>query len=292
MTGFGAASSHADGVDYHVELRTVNNRYLKTSLRLPEPLQPLEAEIEIALRKRLSRGTVSVRASVSETSAQAAQAINEPALRLYIERAMAASPIDPERITVDLGSLLSLPGVLLPGGDEDERLDRTRQEIMPLVDRACDALIEMREREGASLAEDLRRQQAFIAERVTAIEAQAPEVVNDYERRLKTRIEALVNGSGASLEPGDLVREIAVYAEKIDIAEEITRLRTHLDHFLHKIDGSGEEAVGRTLEFVAQELLREANTIASKSPDAEISRLAIEIKGAVDRIKEQVQNVE
>jgi len=116
--------------------------------------------------------------------------------------------------------------------------------------------------------------------------------VNDYERRLKTRIEALVNGSGVSLEPGDLVREIAVYAEKIDIAEEITRLRTHLDHFLHKIDGSGEEAVGRTLEFVAQELLREANTIASKSPDAEISRLAIEIKGAVDRIKEQVQNVE
>ena len=295
MTGFGAATAHDGSEACHVEIRSVNNRYFKASLRLAEALQPLEAEVELALRKRLARGSVTVRATLSESSASAAYEINDAALKTYVERVRAACPDAAEgttgNITLDVAQLLSLPGVLLPPGDEDERLDRVRGMLLPLIDKACDELIAMRTREGEALATDLLGQQAFIAGRLKEIEARAPEVVQQYEERLKSRIEVLLKGSGVQVDQVDLIREIAAYAEKTDIAEEITRLDTHLEQFERRIKDGGD-AVGRTLEFLGQEMLREANTIASKSPDAEVSRLAIEIKGAIDRIKEQVQNVE
>lgn len=291
MTGYGAATAHEGGTDYHVELRSVNNRYFKASMRLPDALQSLESEIEIALRKHLSRGTVTVRASISESSARAAYTINAGALRSYVDAVMAAWPKGEAPLRLDLGGLLSLPGVVQPPGDEDDRLESARRVLLPLVDKACASLISMREREGAALADDLLARHAEIAVRLAEIERRSPDVAVAYERRLKARIEALLTDASIKLDQVDLVREIAVYAERTDIAEEITRLRTHLDQFAQRVR-SGGESVGRTLEFIGQELLREANTIASKSPDADVSRLAVEIKGSIDRIKEQVQNVE
>ena len=153
-------------------------------------------------------------------------------------------------------------------------------------------LIAMRSREGIALHDDLAGHLDFIAERLAQINEFAPGVVGDYEKRLKVRMESLISDSGAEIDHGDLIREIAVYAEKTDIAEEISRLGEHLIHFRDMLGDESGRPIGRTMDFLAQELLREANTIASKSPDAKMSRLIVEIKGAIDRIKEQVQNVE
>ena len=150
----------------------------------------------------------------------------------------------------------------------------------------------MRDREGRSIQEDLENNRKDIAQRLVDIIRLSPQVIADYETRLKARIEALLKDAQINLSQVDLIREIAVYAERTDIAEETKRLTGHLDQFKDLLSASDLRPVGRTLDFVAQEMLRETNTIASKSPDAAISRSAVEIKGAIDRIKEQAQNVE
>ncbi|MDI1290411.1 MAG: DUF1732 domain-containing protein [bacterium] len=193
---------------------------------------------------------------------------------------------------MEVSSLLSLPGVLQPPADEEDRVERARAAFLPLLGKAMDALVKMREREGAVVVTDLQSHREFIADRLALIREKAPSVIAEYEQRLRSRIEALLQEADRRVDPADLVREVAVYAERTDIAEEIHRLSAHLDQFTEILAGRDDRPVGRTLDFLAQEMLREANTIASKSPDAAISRCTVEIKGAIDRIKEQAQNVE
>ncbi len=217
--------------------------------------------------------------------------INTGALNSYIQQ-IRTLPEFGGNAKVDLAALLNLPGVLQPPSDEEARFEAARIAIMPLVDKACEQLTQMREREGRALVDDLRANLSYIADRLKLIQERAPGVVADYEQRLQSRIENLLREAEASVEPGDLIREIAAYAERTDIAEEIKRLSTHLTQFEELLAGANGKPVGRTLDFLAQEMLREANTIASKSPDAFISRNTVEIKGSIDRLKEQVQNIE
>ncbi len=283
---------HADGVHYFLELRSLNNKYFKGVIRLPEEFQGLEAELESKLRERLTRGTITLSASCSSTAESAAHDINEKALSRYVEALRRLPMVAAGELKLDLGALLSLPGVLQPPGDEEARLGQARTAFGTLLNQAIDALLRMREREGRALLADLESQQAFIAERLTLITGRAPEVISEYQRRLKARIDQLLAEAGATVQPVDLIREIASYAERVDIAEEIKRLTGHLEQFASLISDSQDRPVGRTLDFLAQEMLREANTMASKSPDASISRWTVEIKGAIDRIKEQAANVE
>jgi uncharacterized protein (TIGR00255 family) len=292
MTGYGEVSMHADGVHYFLELRSLNNKYFKGVIRLPEEFQGLEAELESKLRERLTRGTITLSASCSSTAESAAHDINEKALSRYVEALRRLPMVAAGELKLDLGALLSLPGVLQPPGDEEARLGQARTAFGTLLNQAIDALLRMREREGRALLADLESQQAFIAERLTLITGRAPEVISEYQRRLKARIDQLLAEAGATVQPVDLIREIASYAERVDIAEEIKRLTGHLEQFASLISDSQDRPVGRTLDFLAQEMLREANTMASKSPDASISRWTVEIKGAIDRIKEQAANVE
>jgi uncharacterized protein (TIGR00255 family) len=182
--------------------------------------------------------------------------------------------------------------VLQPPGDEEQRIELGRRYFSKLLDEASAGLIAMREREGRVLVEELMSYHAMILSNLKRVAARAPSVVEEYRVRLQTRVGTLLKDAGASVEPHDLIREVAVFAEKSDIGDEVQRLTAHLDQFKSLISGSDARPVGRTLDFLAQEMLREANTIASKSGDAEISRDIVEIKGAIDRIKEQVQNVE
>ena len=292
MTGFGDASAQQGGVHYFVELRSVKNKYCKVSLRLPESLQGLEPQLDSLLRSRLSRGSITLTLKCTDTSESAAYNVNQNALQRYIDQLRSAPSVKSGHVTLDAAALLELPGVLQPPADEEQRLTDARQATMPLVEESLTHLIAMRQREGHALGEELLTRQAAIVERLEEIKQLAPGVVEQYERRLKERIEALLGEADHRAEPGDLVREIAVYAEKSDIAEEISRLGEHMTHFAELIRSDDERPLGRTLDFVAQEMLREANTIASKSPDARIGRLIVEIKGEIDRIKEQVQNVE
>ncbi len=288
MTGYGEATATAGGAHYFVEIRSLNNKYFKSTVRLPDEIQGLEAEIEQKLREKLSRGTITLNARVNDSTASAAYTINTAALAKYAEQ-IASVPGFAGK--VELAALLTLPGVLQPPSDEEERFDKARASVMPLVEKACNELLKMREREGGVLVADLRDNLKQIADRLAVVKERAPAVVADYELRLKTRIETMLREAGHTVEAVDLIREIGSYAERTDIAEEIKRLGAHLDQFDELLRGNGKP-VGRTLDFLSQEMLREANTIASKSPDAVISRNAVEIKGAIDRIKEQVQNIE
>tara|TARA_R110002073_G_scaffold118918_1_gene258810 strand:- start:750207 stop:751079 length:873 start_codon:yes stop_codon:yes gene_type:complete len=290
MTGFGDASNNDAGSVYSVEVRSVNNKFLKTSIRIPDRFASLEPEIEQIVRATVARGSVTVTVNCTDTDEGAAQDINAPALRKYAQQVADAigTPIE----SISVADLVSLPGVLCPPSDEDTRLERARVAVSPLVKLALEHLVAMRTREGISLHDDLVGHLDFISERLDEIQVIAPRVIKDYESRLKARMESLISDAGVEIEQAEILREIAVYAEKTDIAEEIARLSEHLIHFKDLLADEGSRPLGRTMDFLSQELLREANTIASKSPDAKMSRLIVEIKGAIDRIKEQVQNAE
>jgi uncharacterized protein (TIGR00255 family) len=289
MTGYGSASGAADRIEYSVEVRSVNNRYLKPTLRLPEAWSGAEAEIEKRLRARLRRGSVSVGVQMKIHDAEAAWDVNVSALNRYIEQ---IRPLEEEANTmlrVDLGSMMQLPGVCEPP-DPDELVGPTREKLFELVDEALDALVEMRRREGETIAEDLLGNCERIETELSGVEQRAPGVVDEYRRRLTERVKELTETSEPSLAEQTLAREVALFADRCDIAEEVSRLKAHLAQFRKSL---GEpEPSGRKLEFIAQEMLREANTIAAKSSDTEISRAVVEIKTGIDRIKEQVQNVE
>ena len=292
MTGFGEASAQVDGVHYFVEVRSLNSKFFKATIRLPEAYQGLEAEMESALRRRLARGTVTLTGICTDVSESAAFEINHRALERYIEQIRRSPMVAKGEVKIDVASLLSLPGVLQPPANEEARLHRARAAFLPLLDKACTGLEQMREVEGRALLEDLLRQRDLIAGLLKMIAERAPGVVAEYETRLQTRIQTMLQAADLRVEPVELIREIAVYAEKTDIAEEVSRLSGHIEQFSQLLTSRADRPVGRTLDFLSQEMLREANTIASKSPNSEISRAIVEIKGAIDRIKEQVQNVE
>lgn len=290
MTGYGEAATNAPGVRAFLEVRSLNSRYFKTTIRLPEDLQGLEAEIEAVLRKRLVRGTITLIARYSDDASAAAHRINTQALASYLEQIREASG-GASSGGFDAG-LLSLPGVLEPPADEEARIDRARASLMGLLDKSLAKLIEMRTREGADLKSDLETHLSLIEARVGRLTERAPKAVQEYETRLRARIDTLLSEANLRVEPSDLIREIAVYAERSDVAEELARLKGHLSQFGELISHKDGAPVGRTLDFLAQEMLREANTIASKCSDADMSRDIVEVKGAIDRIKEQAQNVE
>ena len=293
LPGFGDASVERDGAHYYVEIRSLNSKYFKAVLRLPDRLQSLEAELEAHLRRRLLRGSVFCSLKFSEGSAEAANDVNVAALARYADSIREAqAKLGRADDQIDLTALLGLPGVLQPPPDEEERLERARGAVLEGVDAAVTRLEEMRTREGVSLEQDLGARLGEIEERLAQIRSRAPEIVVEFENRLRSRIDSMLEEAGLSVDPVDLVREVGVWAERSDIAEEIARLAAHTEQFrelLAKADAA--EPIGRTLDFLTQEMLREANTIASKSADAEIARWIVEVKGAIDRVKEQVQNV-
>jgi len=292
MTGFGEASGDADGAHLAVEVRSLNGKYFKAVWRLPEELQGVEAELEPILRRRLSRGSIVLAVRCSDEGADAAYAVNAGALSSYLDALRAAPGVDAGAVTVDAAALLALPGVLQPPADDLERRARIAAALKDLTARACDAVLASRAAEGKVLAKELADLVRVIRDRLAVVAQRAPLVVDEYQDRLRARIDQLLADVEVNVDQTSLVREIAVYAEKTDITEEIARLGAHLDQFESLIGADAEAPVGRTLDFVSQEMLREANTMASKSNDAAISRAVVEIKGAIDRIKEQVQNVE
>jgi len=293
MTGFGEAASHTpDGAHYFLEIRSLNNRYFKATIRLPEEFQGLEAEIESDLRRRLTRGSVTLTATCSEASGAAAHTINHEALAAYIEQLRRTPQIASGEVKIDVAPLLALPGVLQPPANEEARLERARTAFGALLEKACANLHAMRAKEGAALLEDLIAQRDLILDRLAVVRERSPQVLQDYEVRLRSRIELMLKDAEMKVDSVDVIREIAVYAERSDISEEITRLTGHMEQYTQLLTSNGGKPVGRTLDFLAQEMLREANTMASKSSDTTLSRAVVEIKGAIDRIKEQVQNIE
>jgi len=293
MTGFGSATGEVDGTRFVVEVRAVNGKFYKSTLRLPDDLQPLEAEIDQAVSRRLGRGSVTVAVRVAAAPGAAAARVNAAVVVAeYLRQLRDAVPPDMrEQCRFDAAAVLALPGAV-EGGSEDRVLEQGRGVLARLLEEACDRVIEMRRREGAALAAQLRGLAVEMAARLDRIERRAPEVVVAYRERLRQRVDALLAEVGAALRDEDLIREVAIYADRSDIAEEVIRLKGHLAQFEQVLSPADGRPAGRVLDFLSQEMLREANTIGSKSSDGEITREIVEVKGLIDRIKEQAQNVE
>ncbi len=290
MTGYGAAELAEDGVAYSLEVRAVNHRYLKISIKQPEHLQFLEADIEKQLRGRFGRGSVSYTLRARSELQPGFRALNMEAVQSYVS--LLSSVAVPRGITpsIDLALIATLPGVCEgPALDEATR-KKYAAVVAELTAQALDAVMEMRAAEGKALWDDLRVCAKAIRQELEGVAHRAPTVIEEYHERLQQRVSVLTSAAQLELDADSLTREVAVFADRADISEEIARLRSHLVQFDKICERT--DAAGRTLDFLTQELLREANTIASKSNDAEIARGVVEIKRWIDRLKEQVQNVE
>jgi len=293
MTGYGEAHATHDGVHYHLELRSLNNKFFKCATRLPEELAALDAEIEARLRKSVHRGSFALIIHMRVIEAAAASHINDDILLAYLDHLETIrGRLGEQNVNIDLTQLLALPGVLQPAFADDAMLDRARPVLMGLVDQAAEKLCAMRVTEGEALVDDLTRQLDLIRHRLATIRERAPLVVEEYHHRLRARVDELIKKAQLTVEQPELIREVAIFADRADVSEEVTRITGHIEQFRQVLAADDNEPAGRTLDFIAQELLREANTIASKSNDSAISRAVVDIKSAVDRLKEQVQNVE
>jgi uncharacterized protein (TIGR00255 family) len=289
MTGFGDATAERDGTHYSVEIRSLNNRFYKSVIKLPDNVSGLEPELETMLREQLGRGSITYILKMRSQSAEAAYLINTQALDAYLEQLQRIKNVN-GNLNVDLGALLALPGVCQEPRDESDEIDRHGPTIRELTGKAIAKLGAMRAREGEALFKDLMRHAQVISSNLSEIAKRAPFVIDDYHKRLTQRVNTLISKAELQVNQADLLKEVAVFAERADISEEIQRLTSHLEAF-ESACRTGEHA-GRKLDFITQEMLREANTIASKGNDAQIARHIVEIKGAIDRLKEQVQNVE
>lgn len=288
MTGFGNAAAQTELLSVTAELRAVNNRYLKLSLRLPDSLGRFESRIEKLVRDRIARGTIQLSLRVRFPRDVSGYAIDTDALQAY--RTQLQSLGSDEVGQVALRDLLPLPGVVV----ESELIPEVVESLWPTVEQAVlEALLhfdEFRQTEGASMRDDLARQCATITAEVDSVSQRAPEVVAQYRQKLLDRLTRAVEEAGVTIEDRDVIREVALFADRCDINEEITRLRSHLEQFDRFLNS--DQSLGRKLEFLGQEMFREINTIGSKANNVEVAHSVVEMKSAIERIREVLQNVE
>lgn len=280
MTGFGTATQNVDDVRIDVEVRSVNGRFLKVNSRLPESLRALENDVEKRVRTRIQRGSVSLTVRIDRTSPEAKVNVNEDVALAY------KSVFG--RLGLPLHAIPTLSGVI--GGARDEWPEEVRAAVIESVDTALSALVELRRKEGDALADHLARLCDQIDSHRDRVTKRAPQVLIEYRDKLRERIDALLQGSDVEIDEATLAREVAVQASRCDVTEEVERISAHLTRVRELLSGAGE--AGRILDFVAQELLRESNTIGSKSSDPQLAAAVIDLKADIERFKEQAANVE
>jgi uncharacterized protein (TIGR00255 family) len=290
MTGFGEGHRQQGPLTVSVELRTINSRYFKLTLRCPEGYNALEPQLEAVLRERIKRGTVQVNLRIDRERRPDDFQLNLTVLGSYYRQLEALRRDLPESGPVNLAAALTLPGVV----SEQTASWSDAAGDWALIEQALlDALARlelMRADEGRAMTTDLRANATAIAAQLGEIERRSPLVVESFRSRLSERLKKALAEYNVELDASDLIREVSIYAERSDISEEVVRLRSHLEQFEAFLEAP--ESAGRKLEFLTQELFREANTIGSKAGDLEIARAVIEVKAGIERIREMIQNVE
>ena len=297
MTAFGRAQIAGEGYELTVELRSVNNRYLDLNIRLPRAWTAQEERVKTALsRLGVSRGKVDVNISVTDTRTQSGGTVLEPdleAARRYLEAALLMR--DELNVDYDMTTsrLLTLPGVMVPvKEDTDEDDDAVWAKISPALTQAVEAFLAAREREGARLGEDLLSKLAGVREMVATIAARSEENIRTYRARFEERLRTVLGevGSGVTFDENRVLTECAIYADRVAIDEELVRLASHFDALEGLFKSS--EPVGRRIDFMLQETNREINTIGSKCSDAAMAQTVADVKSELEKIREQVQNIE
>lgn len=290
MTGFGDARHQDDRVAISAEIRTVNNRYLKVNIKCPDVYAALEGEIERVIRERISRGTVSVAIRVDRLGTSEDYSLNMVALESYWRQLVGAAERVRSPQIGDLGSLLLLPGVVSDDSRRSIDVDSDWRIMKGLLDVALKKLQEFRIEEGRSMQQDLAANGRIIADRLEEVIRLAPQVVSEYRTRMLERVRQVLADTEVQVSEVDLLREVSIFSDRSDINEEITRLKCHLDQYQAFLNES--VSAGRKLEFLSQEIFREVNTIGSKANSVAIAHAVVEMKAAVEKIREVLQNVE
>lgn len=290
MTGYGKAEAMIEGRKYAVEIRSLNHRYLEISLRLPGSLSALEMEIKRRIGERFSRGRIeaAIRVDSNGSMEEGRLELNLPLLRNYfnlLQRLKDEFQLDNDEVR--LAHLTGFKDIFVPM-EVETNMELITEHIAAVLNEAVDLLTEMRKKEGALLLSDLEDRIRLIEACLGSIADRAPRCVQEYQRRLTERIRELTGG--VDIDAARLSQEVAIMADKSDITEEIVRLNSHINQF-HEMLRS-EDAVGRKIDFLIQEMNREINTIGSKTGDLDISRNVIEIKSELGKLREQVQNIE
>ena len=286
MTGYGRATCETDGRQLTIELKSVNHRFLDLSFRMPRNLMFLEDDARKAIAEKLARGHVDVFMTYRNLRSDARTVQVDRALFDAYAQALDTLANGGLRDDRSLMSVARMPDVMIVTEAEEDQ-DAVRALMLETMAQALEQLLAMRRREGASMAEDLGRKVDAIEEMTRKIEARYPETVEEYTRRLRASIEELI---GQNVDETRLLTEVAVMADRSAIAEETVRLHSHIQQLRETF--RREEPIGRRLDFLVQELNREVNTISSKSQDVPITRLAVECKAEIEKLREQLQNVE
>ncbi|MDH3394267.1 MAG: YicC family protein [Desulfobulbaceae bacterium] len=287
MTGYGRGQAQVDGLSFSVEIRAVNHRYGDVNIKAPRLLMPLEAQIKKQVSALLKRGKIDVFINQETTDQIAAQPkLNRPLAEAYVK--LFKGMVDDYDLSggVSLGLLAAQKDLL-----SLEELDVDQRELSACLadslDVALRALLVMREKEGEATAVDIGQRLDLLDELLAKVVVRAPQVAIEWQQKLKDRLERLGDDAG---DPQRVAQEIAIFADRCDISEEVTRFQSHLDQFRDLMQQN--EPVGRQMDFLVQELNRETNTMGSKSNDAELTNSVVGMKSELEKIREQVQNME
>ena len=286
MTGFGAAEGPVGSARVAVEVRSVNHRFFNPSIKLPQSLARWEPEVREALRKAISRGHVTLNAW-AERNKDAAAAIDETRFAAYVDRLKDLKKkyaLDGE---IDLATVLRMPDVINSSTEQDEG---TAEQLVDIVNRAVAALAVSRDAEGRRLSGFLEDRIGVVESAVGRLAARAPQRMTEHRDKLRASVAELANG--VAVDEQRLAQEVAILADRMDVGEELDRFNSHLTAFREAMAGNGTDGVGKRLGFLLQELLREANTTGSKANDSDMTRDVIAIKEELERIREQVENLE
>ena len=288
MTGYGRHQASVNGMDITVEIKSVNHRYYEYSSRLPRTYGFLDDKLKSYLQGRIARGKVEVYVSIDTVDAPGSDVVvNYSLADSYVKALKDLSARYGLKDDVSAMSLTRFPDILtVRRAPEDE--DAVWDAVRSVAEKALDAFVTMREREGARLKEDVLSRAATILQLVEQVEERSPQTVQAHMEKVQARMRELLDG--AAVDEQRLLTEAALYADKIAVAEETVRLRSHIAQLEQMMESS--EAIGRKLDFLVQEINREANTTGSKCQDVELARIVVEIKAEVEKIREQIQNIE
>lgn len=288
MTGFGRAVAETDGYVITVEIKSVNHRYFEFSSRIPRQYGFLDDKLKSYINSRVSRGKVECYVSIDALNTEAAQVVvNNTLASAYVSALKELSTNYNLKEDFGASTVARFQDVLVvKKADEDE--EKIWSYVKSVTDTALDKFISMRTVEGAKMKDDILSRADYILSCVEYIEKRSPETVKEYNDKLVERVHDLIGD--VSLDEGRVIQEVAIYADKVAVAEETVRLRSHLDQLKAFINA--DEPVGRKMDFLVQEINRETNTIGSKANDVDIARKVVDIKAEVEKIREQIQNIE
>ncbi len=287
MTGYGKANLEKNEKEYQVEIKSVNHRYLDISVKMPRILSYLEEAIKKEIATYVKRGKIDVFITFQNNSTEGKEIkINTEIAKIYIDELKRLAKQEEILANIEVTEISKFPDVLsIQNNQEDETI---KDELIETVRKATKNLVQMRQVEGQKIAEDLRERIQTIQEKVKEISSLSTGLIEEYVVKLEGRIKEILKNQ--EVDPARLAQEVVIYADKCSVEEEVTRLKSHISQFQKLLDS--EEAIGKKLDFIIQEMNRETNTIGSKANNLEITNNVIDVKTELENVREQIQNIE